>query len=144
MQPKNPHYAEAVAVIFEEAAFIKDLGIRLEQVEPGLCRTIMDVAPGHRQHDGFIHAAVVAAMADHTAGAAAGSLIGADQFVLTAEYKINLLRPAAEGPLSCEARVIKPGNRLIIVTSEVYDTHNEKPRHVATLLGTMAVLPRPN
>ena len=143
MQPRNPDYAAAVAAIFEEAAFIRALGIRLESIAPGVCCTVLDVADQHRQHDGFVHATVVAAMADHTAGAAAGSLIASDQLVLTAEYKINLLRPAADGPLRCEARVIKPGNRLTVVASDVHDTHEGKPRHVATLLGTMAVLPRP-
>lgn len=143
MQPKNPHFAEVVAAIFEEAAFIQSLGIRLESVEPGICRTTMAVTDQHRQHDGFIHATVIAAMADHTAGAAAGSLVAADELILTAEYKINLLRPGSGGPMRCEARVIKPGSRLTVVTSDVYDTHDGMARHVATLLGTMAVLPCP-
>jgi len=37
---------------------------------------------------------VQATAADHTAGGAAGTLVRSNEMVLTAEFKINLLRPA--------------------------------------------------
>jgi acyl-coenzyme A thioesterase PaaI-like protein len=59
-------------------------------------------------------------MADHTAGAAACTLIAQGQLLLTVEFKIYLLRPGQGERLRCEARVLKPGRILIVVESEMY------------------------
>lgn len=74
-------------------------------------------------------------MADHTAGSAASTLIQPGQYVLTVEFKINLLRPAAGAKLRCKAQVLKPGKTLSIVESEVF---TNKLVSKATL--TLAVL----
>jgi uncharacterized protein (TIGR00369 family) len=62
---------------------------------------------------------VQATMADHTAGGAAATMIEPDHIVLTAEFKINLLRAAKGDRLTCRSQVLKPGSRLIVVESEV-------------------------
>ena len=80
-------------------------------------------------------------MADHTAGAAAGTLIGSGDIVLTAEFKINMLRPARGEALLCRARVINPGRKLMVVESEVYCLADSTETLVSKLLGTMAVVP---
>jgi len=43
-----------------------------------------------------------------------------NEMVLTAEYKINLLRPALGDRLRCRATVLKAGKTLIVAESEVY------------------------
>ena len=57
-------------------------------------RSALEVGGRHLQQDTFIHAGVLATMADHTAGAAAGTLVDIEEIVLTAEFKVSLLRPA--------------------------------------------------
>lgn len=59
-------------------------------------------------------------MADHTAGCAAATLVRPNEMVLSAEFKINLLRPALGNRLRCRATVLKPGKTLIVAESEVY------------------------
>ena len=44
------------------------------------------------QQDGFVHAGVQAAVADHTSGDAAATLLAVGKIVLSIEFKINLLR----------------------------------------------------
>lgn len=144
MEPKNPEFEAAARAIFDDAPFIRDLGIALVSAGAGHCETRLDVTDRLRQHDGFIHAGVVATMADHTAGAAAGSLVAADEIVLTSEYKVHFLRAGRRGPLRCRADVVKPGNRLSIVQADVFEPGEDgSERHIARLLATMAVLPRP-
>jgi acyl-coenzyme A thioesterase PaaI-like protein len=58
-------------------------------------------------------------MADHTAGAAA-SLLGLGEIVLTAEFKISLLRAARGRRLRRGAEVIRPGSRVRFAESTVY------------------------
>ncbi|MCC2110958.1 MAG: PaaI family thioesterase, partial [Hyphomicrobiales bacterium] len=74
---------------------------------------------------------------DSAAGYAAYSLFSADASVLTTEFKINLLAPAAGERLIARGRVIKPGRTLTIARADVYGVQNGGEVHVATALYTM-------
>ncbi len=115
---------------------MKHLGVSLLRCAPGRCESTLRVRPEHAQQDGYIHAGVMTAMADHTAGAAAATLIQADEGVLSVELKISLLRPGQGDALRCEALVIKPGRRLSFVESSVFAQN----KLVAKLSATMAVV----
>ena len=94
------------------------------------------VRSDHAQQNGFVHAGVTAAMADHTAGAAAATLAPPGQGVLTTEYSIHLLRPARGNELRCVAQVLRPGRTLTVVESEVFS----EGVVVAKLTATMAIV----
>ncbi len=128
---------EALTARFYEAAFIRDLGIELVSVSPGEAVTRLRVLERFLQQDGFVHAGVVATLADHTGGASAWTLVKPEQTVLTVEFKINLLNPAAGPELNCRARVLRPGGRL--TTSEV-DVFSGDGSHAARLNMTLAVV----
>lgn len=117
--PAHPDYRQEVERILAAAPFIQALGLEAETIAPGYCATRLAVREDHQQQDGFVHAGVLAAIADHTAGAAGATLIAQGANVLTAEFKINLLRSARVKALCCVARVLKPGRTLIVVESEV-------------------------
>ena len=106
--------------VFDSAPFIASLGCHLDKLESGLCHTHILLEEMHQQQDGYVHAGVQATLADHTAGTAAVTLIEEGQRVLTAEFKINLLRAARGEQLVCRSSVLKPGRMLIIAESEVY------------------------
>ncbi|CAQ71130.1 hypothetical protein RALTA_A3213 [Cupriavidus taiwanensis LMG 19424] len=61
-----------------------------------------------------------ATMADHTAGAAASTILEAGQHVVTAEFKINLLRAVRSERLRCRADVLKSGRSIIVVEADVF------------------------
>ncbi|MCB8942601.1 MAG: PaaI family thioesterase [Ardenticatenaceae bacterium] len=141
MTPQNPNYQSVIRGIFAEAGFISELGVELREVGPGWCETALAVAPRHWQQNGFIHAGVQATMADHTAGAAAATLMAAGQMVLTVEFKINLLRPAVGEQLRCRAEVVKAGKRISFVEAAVYASDNDESKLVAKLAATMTFVP---
>lgn len=105
--------------IFARAPFVTDVGFVLVHADPGRTESELILASRHGQQDGFVHAGVLGTMADHTAGAAAGTLVGADQTVLTIEYKLNLLRPARGERVSCISIVLRGGRTISVVESEV-------------------------
>jgi uncharacterized protein (TIGR00369 family) len=98
--------------------------------------------PRHYQHHDFVHAGVQATIADHTAGAAATTLIRDTELVLSAEFKINLLNTARGEALRCRAEVLKAGRMLVVVESEVFAVSGEKERLVAKATVTLAVVAR--
>jgi uncharacterized protein (TIGR00369 family) len=129
-----------VQEIFRAAPFIALLGIELESVARGNCHTRLRLRPEHLQQNGVVHAGVIATIADHTAGGAAGSVLDSDSYPLTAEFNINLLRAASGEYLTCHARVLKPGRTLIVAESEVFAGDAAQPILVAKALVTLAVL----
>lgn len=138
LEPENPDYPARVRDIFDRAAFVKELGVQLVDAGPGWCEALLPLEARHLQQDDFVHAGVVATLADHTAGAAAGTMIKADRMVLTVEFKINLLRPAMGESLRCRADLLKVGRRLIIAESSIFATSGEKEKLVAKATVTLA------
>lgn len=143
-QARNPDYAAEVRRVFNSAPFVRDLGFQLGAFHPGHCEAGLALQDKHLQQDGFVHAGVQATLADHTAGTAAATLLAADQIILTAEFKINLLRAASGERLFCRARVLKPGGRLIVAESEVFCGDQQTGVLVAKATVTLAVIDRPD
>lgn len=126
--------------LFTAAPFIRELGLELVAATPGECRSRLMLAERHLQQDGFVHAGVQGAMADHTAGAAAASLVRPGQRILGAEYKINLLRAARGEALLCIARVIKAGRTLVVAEADIRCRDGEDEKLVAKAMVTLAVV----
>lgn len=128
--------------LFTTAPFITDLGLSLVSVAPGEVHSSLLIAERHLQQDGFVHAGVQGTIADHTAGAAAASLVGEGQAILGAEFKINLLRAARGNELRCVAKVLKPGRTLIVAESEIYCRDEAGEKLVSKATVTLAVVPK--
>jgi uncharacterized protein (TIGR00369 family) len=111
---------ESVRSFFGRAPFMVDLGVEPMAVAEGRVSTQMPVATRHLQHTGQVHAGVMAALADHTMGAAAQTLAAEGVWVITAELKTSLLRAARGELLWCEGHVIKPGRNITFAEAEVY------------------------
>lgn len=141
MEPRNPDYKAYVTSVFREARFVQELGIEIVDLGPGWVRSKLVIEKEHQQQHGFVHAGVQATIADHTGGAAANTLVAADETVLSVEFKINLLRPALASQLICDSRVIKPGRRLSVVESKVWADQPDTGKLVSQAQLTMAVVP---
>jgi uncharacterized protein (TIGR00369 family) len=140
VKPLSEDFARKVRELFQQAAFVSDLGIRLADLGPGWCESVMTVAPKHRQQDGYVHAGVQATIADHTAGGAAGTLAAEGDLVLTVEFKINFLRPALGERLRCRATILRQGKTLNVAESEVFAERDGSEKMVAKAMVTLAVV----
>jgi len=63
-----------VRSIFDKANFLQRLGVQLTSAGIDGCETTLNVDERHLQQHGYIHAGVIATLADHTAGGAASVL----------------------------------------------------------------------
>jgi uncharacterized protein (TIGR00369 family) len=131
-----------VGQIFQDAEFVRSLGVELVSFGKGWCETKVNVSPVLQQQHGFIHAGVLMTIADHTCGGAAASTVPADKDVITVENKISFLRPASGSVLFCRAEVLRAGQSLIFVEAEVTAERKDGRALVAKASSTLAVIPR--
>ena len=85
------------------------IGAKLEQVEPGAVDISIEYRRDLTQQHGYLHAAVTSAIADSACGYAAMTLTPEGCEVLSVEFKVNLLRPAAGERFVAQGRVLKAG-----------------------------------
>jgi uncharacterized protein (TIGR00369 family) len=122
--------------------FIKYCGFEAEVIRRGCFQSRVRIVDHHRQQDGFIHAGVMATMADHTAGYAAFTTVPESFQILTIEFKINFLRPAYGDALICRSNVIREGSQIIISESTVHDIRKREEIVVAKALITLMAVPK--
>ena len=122
---------------FAKQGLMQTFGARIDKVEKGLCWISAALTPAVSQQHGAGHAGLTFALGDTAAGYAALSLMDPGQEVMTAEIKINLLRPAVGTRVQARGRVLKPGKRLIVVQSEVFALTDAGETLIAVMLGTM-------
>jgi uncharacterized protein (TIGR00369 family) len=126
-----------------DRGFINFCGFKAELAEWGRFHSRLKIDDNHRQQDGFIHAGVMATMADHTAGYSAFTTVTEDMQILTIEFKINFLRPAFGQLLICRSHVIREGRQIIVSESEVFDVGDQRQETaVAKAIVTLMAVPR--
>ena len=100
--------------------FITFCGIESVNAEEGRFESTLVVLPEHLQQDGYVHAGVLATIADHTAGYAAYTTVEPPHRILTVEFKINYMKPAIGERIVCRAQVLNNGKTIKVVESSVY------------------------
>lgn len=138
----EPHAFKAdIAASFDKQTYMAHLGAYLGDVELGSVDIAVENAPTLQQQHGFFHGGVTTAIADSAAGYAAMTMFEPGAGVLTTEFKINLIAPAAGDRLVARGRVVKGGKTLSVCKSDVYgvtdSADGSKEVHVATGLFTM-------
>jgi uncharacterized protein (TIGR00369 family) len=124
--------------IFDKASFIQELGCELLSLENGICEIHLEIQPKHLQQNDFVHAGVLATLADHAAGCAAYTVTDEHNKVLSIEFKINFLRPAIGQKIICISKVLKPGKNISVCQSEVFAVNNGEQKMVAVALVSIA------
>ena len=143
-QPRNPAFAEEIKQSFTKQTIMGLIGAELSLVEPGVIEITLPYRADLAQQHGYLHAGIVATIADSACGYAAYSLMPPNSEVLSVEFKVNLLRPAKGERFLAVAEVVKAGKTLTIVRADVFGVHHkdheDQRELVATMLGTMICL----
>jgi uncharacterized protein (TIGR00369 family) len=116
-------------------------GFEVDQVAYGQFEASLKIGPDHRQQDGFVHAGVIATMADHTAGYAAYTTVSGEFRILTIEFKINYFRPATGEAVVCRSRVISNGKKIIVSESELFSISGGREQLVSKAMVTLMAVP---
>jgi len=142
-QPRDPYFKVRVSRSFDEQTVMQLIGASLGVVEPGHVEIELPYRQDLTQQDDFIHAGISSTIMDSACGYAAYTLMPALARVLTIEFKINLLAPAAGEHFRAIGRVRKPGRSIFVAESELHASLDGEDKLVATMVGTlMAVYPQ--
>jgi len=139
-QPADPNYHTRIRDSFRDQVIMDSMGITLEAVDPGQVTLGMQFNPGFVQQHGFHHAGATTTALDSACGYAAMSLMPADAEVLTVEFKVSLMAPAAGERFSFVGRVVKPGRTLMFTEGEALAHGSKGDKVIATMTATMMVI----
>jgi uncharacterized protein (TIGR00369 family) len=112
-------------------------GVTIASIRPGEVVLELPYRDDLTQQHGFLHAGVIAAVADSACGYAAFTLMPADHAVLSVEFKTNLLAPARGERFRATARVVRAGRTLTVCTAEVVGVEGDRETLVAVMQATM-------
>jgi uncharacterized protein (TIGR00369 family) len=139
-KPAFAGFAARVRDSFARQGAMRLIGAQLAEVAPGYCAIALTPRDEIAQQHGYVHAGVVAAIVDSAGGYAGFTLFPEDASVLTVEFKLNLLAPAAGERLVAEGFVVKPGRTLAITRGEVHAERDGRRTLVALMQQTLMVM----
>ena len=106
----------------DKVPFARLVGIELEEVGKGTATLAFDVRKQLTQNHGVVHGGAVASLIDSATAFAIITLLAPEEKVTTVDLTISYLRPVTKGRLRAQARVIRAGRRLFVVSAEVTAT----------------------
>jgi uncharacterized protein (TIGR00369 family) len=115
-----PGLQQRIEASFGRQGLMRVIEARIAEVAPGRCVIEAPFRKTLTQQHGFLHAGVLTMLADNACGYAALTLLPPEQEVLTAELKVNFLRPARGVLAIARAEVLKPGRTLTVARAEVW------------------------
>ncbi len=128
--------------ILADQPFSVLLGAELTVFEPGRAEIRLPVRRELNQQHGFVHGGVLSYLADNALTYAGGSVMKG-QGVVTAEFKINYLRPALGDTLIARASVLYGGKTQAVCRCDVFVLTGTEEKLCATAQGTIASLGAP-
>jgi uncharacterized protein (TIGR00369 family) len=135
--PADAGFEQRVRASFTRQRVMNTIGAALSSVSPGEVVIELPFRDDLTQQDGYLHAAIITAIVDSACGYAAYTLMHPDAAVLTVEYKVNFLAPAAGRRFVAVGRVTRPGRTLTVTAGDVVAETEAGSKPVATMLATM-------
>jgi uncharacterized protein (TIGR00369 family) len=124
----SPEVQKRIQESFDRQGLMAHLGARITHIGPGRVHIVLPARAEVTQQHGYVHAGATSAVADSAGGYAALTLFDEDSEVLTVEYKINLLAPAAGDHIEAVGTVLKSGRTLTVCLLEVHGVQADGER----------------
>ena len=128
---------ERIADSFQSQGLMATLGAQLVSVADGEVQIALPFSANLSQQHGYLHAGAVTSIVDSACGYAALTKAPAGYEVVSAEFKINLMRPAIGERFLAIGRVLNSGKLLTVCTGEVQAFSGADCKVVAVMQATM-------
>jgi uncharacterized protein (TIGR00369 family) len=141
MGARLPDMQTRVTNSFRSQRFMTTLGAQLVSVAEGEVQIALPFSEQLSQQHGYLHAGVLTSVVDTACGYAALTKAPPDCEVVTAEFKINFLRPAIGERFIAVGRALSSGRFLSVCTGEVHAFTGSESKVVAVMQATIASVP---
>jgi uncharacterized protein (TIGR00369 family) len=131
---------QRITASFGAQGMMETLGAKLALVADGEVHIALPFSNHLSQQHGYVHAGAITSIVDSACGYAALTRAPPDYEVVTAEFKINLLRPALGKHFLAVGKVRSAGKLLTICTGEVqaFSDSGSSYKVVALMQATIA------
>ena len=109
------------------APWIQELGIKFEQVDADVVRVRVPNSPRLHRAGDMVCGQAMMAVADTIMVFAIAAQLDVFRNMTTVNQTTSFLRPATDGDMMAEARVIKSGRQLVYGDVNIYTTTPDKP-----------------
>jgi len=121
--------------VFDSQPFSRYIGAELVAADRGSAELRISIVDHLKQQHGFVHGGVISYLADNAITFAGGLALGGN--ALTAEFKINYLRPGVGTHLVARAKARSAGKRQAVCQCEVFAVDGAEERLCAVAQGTV-------
>ena len=128
---------DRIAASFEKQGLMATLGAELLSAQEGEVQISLPFSFHLSQQQGFVHAGAIASIVDSACGYAALTKSPPGHEVVTAEFKLNLLRPAIGERFVAIGKVVNAGKMLTVCTGEVLAYKDGATKVVALMQATI-------
>jgi uncharacterized protein (TIGR00369 family) len=129
---------QRIADSFGKQGMMATLGARIARVAVGEVDIELPFAAALSQQHGYVHAGAITSVVDSACGYAALTVAPADSGIVTAEFKVNFLRPAIGQRFVATGRVQNAGKLMTVCSGEVLAfTDDGASKVVALMQATM-------
>jgi uncharacterized protein (TIGR00369 family) len=128
---------ERIAVSFKSQGLMGTLGARLVSVADGEVQIELPFSEKLSQQHGYMHAGAITSVVDSACGYAALTKASPECEVVTAEFKINFVRPAIGERFLATGRVQTSGKLITVCTGEVRAFTGADSKVVAIMQATI-------
>lgn len=119
--------------VFSEVPYINLLGMELLDLKPGEAILRLKMRDELRQPQGILHGGATASVIDTATAFAVISLLDEGENASTVDLTVHYLRPVSHGAITCTAKIVRGGRRLLTVSAEVVSNEGKL---IATALST--------
>ncbi|MDQ3748378.1 MAG: PaaI family thioesterase [Acidobacteriota bacterium] len=119
--------------VVKSTPYLKLLGIELVELEPEKAVMKLEMQEKLRQPHGLLHGGATASIIDTAMAFAVTTCLTDEEKASTVDLTVQYLRPHTEGKITCTAKILRAGKRLLFVSAEVV---NDKDKLIATALST--------
>ncbi|NYT76346.1 PaaI family thioesterase [Alcaligenaceae bacterium] len=126
-----------ISASFDAQGLMATLGAQLVLVEEGEVQIALPFSKGLSQQHGYVHAGAITSVVDSACGYAALSMAPHGYEVVTAEFKINFMRPAMGDRFVAIGKVINAGKLLTVCAGEVHAYSGATVKVIAAMQATI-------
>jgi uncharacterized protein (TIGR00369 family) len=139
----NARLRRLVETITNLPGLTSHFGTQVVSVGTGHVELAITHAPHLLQFSGALHGGVIAALADHAAGAAVSTLMPEDRIAATVDLHVNYLAPANGQTLTARAHATHVGRSISVAQVDLFTVVEGVERRCAIATATMKAVPRP-